>query len=183
MVCQSFEIRITSLLSLSSSLKIVAQTIFQVFAVIAMAFDHDQPLFWSLYSSTSESFQYQFSVIVRIYLSFSVITATSITLSHSFNFIHLTPNAVLHIGLTSFSSNLIAFQFFVAMKILSSQDVDFTQVNSSFSFTQSTFNQFERIFLSSEISNFLTVPRFVTKNKYFPFSSVISIIAATSSSF
>jgi len=52
-----------------------------------------------------------------MYLSFSVITATSITLSHSFNFIHLTPNAVLHIGLTSFSSNLIAFQFFVAMKI------------------------------------------------------------------
>jgi hypothetical protein len=151
--------------------------------VIAIAFDQEPHLFWSLYSSSSESFQYQFSVTVKIYLSFSDITATSITLSPSFNFIHLTQNAVLHIGLTSFSSNLIAFQSFVAIKILSSPFVVFTQVNSSSSFTQRTFNQFERIFFSSESSNFLTVQRFVTKNKNFPFSSFISRIAATSSSF
>jgi hypothetical protein len=45
MVCQSFEIRITSLLSLSSSLKIVAQTIFQVLLVIAIAFAPEPHLF------------------------------------------------------------------------------------------------------------------------------------------
>jgi hypothetical protein len=136
-----------------------------------------------LYSSTSESFQYHFSVNVKIYLSFSCITATSITLSHSFSFIHLTQNAVLPIGLTSFSSNLIAFQSFVAIKMLSFQVVVFTQVSSSSSLTQRTFNQLDLIFFISEISNFLTVHKFVTKNRYFPFSSVISIIAATSSSF
>ncbi|MDR2640094.1 MAG: hypothetical protein LBC61_01885 [Candidatus Peribacteria bacterium] len=77
----------------------------------------------------------------------------------------------------------MAFQSFVAMKILSFQPVVFTQSNSSSSLTQSTFNPFERIFFISVISNFLTTHFLVTKNKYLLNSLEISIIIAISSSF
>jgi hypothetical protein len=109
--------------------------------------------------------------------------ATSITSSSHFIFIHLTQDAFLHIGLTSSSSNCIAFHSLVAINIESSHQVVLTQLNSSFSLTHKTLNQFDLIFLTSFISSFFTVHHFVTKNKYLLLSLLISIIAAISSSF
>jgi len=109
--------------------------------------------------------------------------ATSITLSLSFNLIHLTPEAALHIGLTSVSENCIAFHSLVAMKIESSQVVVLTQLNSSQSFTHNTFNQLALMFCTNSVSSFLTCPFLVTKNKYLLFSIELSITAAILSSF
>jgi hypothetical protein len=104
-------------------------------------------------------------------------------LSFSLILIHLTHEAALHIGLTSFSENCIAFHSLVAIKILSSQVVVITQINSSSSFIHNTLNQLALIFFTCSISSFFTVPLFVTKNKYLFFSLEMSIIDAISSSF
>jgi len=109
--------------------------------------------------------------------------ATSITSSSHLINIHLTHDAFLHIGLTSSSWNCIAFHSLVAINIESSPEVVLTQESSSFSFTHKTLSQLDLIFLTSDISSFLTVHHFVTKNKYLLFSLLISMIAAISSSF
>jgi hypothetical protein len=67
--------------------------------------------------------------------------------------------------------------------MLSSPVVVFTHIRSSHSFTQTTFNQFALMFLTSSIANFLTIQAFETKNKYLFFSIEISNIAAISSPF
>jgi len=71
----------------------------------------------------------------------------------------------------------------VAKKILSFQDVVLTHIKSSPSFTQTTFNQFDLIFVTCSISSFLTIQFLLTKNKYLFCSLVISKIAAISSPF
>jgi hypothetical protein len=67
--------------------------------------------------------------------------------------------------------------------MLSFQEVVLTHIRSSLSFTQTTFNQLDLIFLTSSISNFLTIQFLDTKNKYLFFSLLISNIAAISSPF
>ena len=120
---------------------------------------------------------------MKIYSLSSQIIATSITLSPSFNLIHLTPQAVLPIGLTSSSENCIALPLFVAINILSFQEVVLTQERESHSLTHKTFNQLALIFWTWLISSFFTCQLLVTKNKYLASSFEISIIAATSSPF
>jgi len=115
--------------------------------------------------------------------SCSQTTATSITLSSSFNLIHLTHAAHLHIGLTSSSSNCIALPSFEAINILSFHVVVLTHIKSSHSFTQHTFNQLALIFFTLSISSFLTIQYLLTKNKNLFFSCVISKIADISSPF
>jgi hypothetical protein len=182
-VCPSLLISIISPFFFPSTVRVIAQTNLPVFLVIAITFTQLHHLFWLLYSSIDDIFHIPFSDTTNTYSSSSQTIVTCTTSSSGFNFIHLTQLAALHIGLTSSSENCIALPSLVAIKILSSQEVVFTQDNSSHSFTFNTINQLLLIFLTKSISSFLTVQALVTNNKFLFFSSVISSIAAISSSF
>gem|GEM_PF-584090 len=137
----------------------------------------------SLYSSILVIFHNQFSVTVNTYLSQSHTTSASITISSFAILIHLTPAAALHITLTSFSLNCIAFHFLETMSTLSSQLVTFTHHSSSQSFGFITINQEVLIFLTSSRSSLLTVAFFVISMKCFHQILFISRIDVISSSF
>lgn len=104
-VCPVREIRITLLVSFSSSERVKAAIIFPVLAVVAPTFIPDPPRPCSLYSSSEEIFHIPFSEIVKIYFTSFPTAQPSIRASVLATFIPRTPAAARPITRTSSSGN------------------------------------------------------------------------------
>ena len=107
-----------------------------------------------------------------------IIDSIPITLSSSDNFIPITPCAVLPIGRTSFSSNVIHIPPVVTKTTLSSPSVNFTVINSSSSFNVIACNPVFLAELYSVNAVFLIKPFFVAIRRYFPSAKLFIGITA-----
>ena len=107
-----------------------------------------------------------------------IIDSIPITTSSLSSLIPITPWAILPIGLTSFSSNVILIPFLVTNTTLSSPSVNLTAINSSSSFNVIAWSPVFLAELYSFRAVFFINPFFVAINKYFPSAKFwIGIIA------